>query len=164
MNKITLISILFVVTACTSTVKEIPLNEIPEDLKWVADQTAKNIIEFCDNDQALTEFNQRSSVKAKMQRGAGKYFLTCMAYGQLVSSKSLGELYRVNRVKGNVKRFKYKLHIESEKYDLMELHVDLNSDKFLANYTIHGRQMNGEWESVLDTFEEKVRKSLRNLN
>ncbi len=154
-------SIFIILISCSSKLEEIPLEKIPEDLKWAAGETAKNILEFCDDEKALSEFNSRSSTKSRLQKGAGKYILTCILYATEVSEINLKELYRVNKLKGNVKRFKYKLAIKSEKYDLMELHLDLNSDKFLAKYSIHARDMNGKWVSVIDKLELEARKFMK---
>jgi len=158
MKVLSLVLIALLGLSCSSKPKEIPIEEIHEDLIWVADETAKNILGFCKNEKDLEEFNKRSSVKARLQKGAGKYMLTCMIYGFEVSKIELKELYKVTRLKGNVKRFKYKLNIESDTYDLMELHVDINQDKFLANYSIHGRDMNGKWESLITKLELEARK------
>ncbi len=159
----TLLILFVVLTSCSNKLKEIPLDQIPEDLLWVSEQTAKNILEFCDDEKALSEFNQRSAIKSRLQANAGKHFLTCIVYSAEVTEIKLGELYRVNKLKANVKRFKYKLEIVSEKYDLMELHLDLNSDKFLAKYSIHGRLKEGKWISVLDMLELDVRKFMKTL-
>ncbi|GGX16833.1 hypothetical protein [Aquimarina muelleri] len=163
MKKIMLVFVALIIS-CSSKPEKIPLNEISEDLKWAADETAKNIIEFCNNEKALDEFNLRSSTKSKLQKGAGKYLLTCILYSTEVTDIQLGNLYRVNKLKGNIKRFKYKLDIASVNYDIMELHLDLNSNKFIANYTIHGKQKDGKWVSVLDKLELEARKFMKNLN
>lgn len=89
--------------------------------------------------------------------------LACLLYSDVVSDIELGELYRVNKLKGKVKRFKYKLKIVSNYYDHMELHLDLNSEKLVAQYTIQGRRTDGEWVSVLSQLETGVRKVMKDM-
>ena len=142
---------------------EIPLNKISENLKYAANQSAKNIVGFCNNEEDFSGFQSRSSPKSFLQFRAGKYDLTCYVFNNEISSEiELGELYKVNLLKAGVKRFKYKLNVFSEKYSSMELHVDINSFKYIANYKIHGKLRDEEkWISVLDELELEVRKFIK---
>ncbi|GAA4113417.1 hypothetical protein GCM10022393_12410 [Aquimarina addita] len=147
--------------SCDTKLKEIPLDEISKDLKWNADKSAESILGFCDSEEDFETFKMRSSVKSRMHIHTGKYNLACYVYANDVSEISLGKLYRVNRLKGGVKKFKYKLAIKSQRFEFMELHVDLNSEKFIANYKIYGKEKGEEWISVLDDLELEVRKVVK---
>ena len=155
------IAILGSLYCCSSGEKEIPLEDIDEDFKILANQNAHHILNLCRDEEALHKFKERSSTKMKMQDVTGKQFLLCLVYKSDVSSIELGELYKVIRLKGNVKRFKYKLKIKSDTYKEILLFLDLNADKFIANYAFYGKTEEGVWDSLLDKKEVIIKKSFK---
>ena len=160
-RKIKWILILFSFFGCTKKYQEIPLDELPEDLKMIAEETANQIIRFCDSPEDLEKFRLRSSTKSFLHLNTGKQFLVCYVYENEVSKILLGRLYKVNRLKANVKRFKYKTDIISDTYELMEIHVDLNSDKRIADYKIYGKPKGKtKWISIIDELNLDVMKAM----
>ena len=149
--------------SCSSGEKEISLEDLDKDFKKLANQNAHNILNLCHNENALKQFKERSSTKMKMQDVTGKQFLLCLAYKSYTSSVELGELYQVIRLKGNVKRFKYDLVVESDTYTEIRLFLDLNSEKFIANYALYGKTNENTWDSLLDKMEGSVKKSLNDI-
>ena len=156
-------AILSCIFSCSSREQEIPIAEIPDDLIVLANQNAHLILNLCDDDEALRTFKKRSSTKMKMQDVTGKQFLLCLVYKSDVSNIEFGELHKVVRLKGNVKRFKYKLRVESDTYNDVFLFLDLNAKKFIANYAFYGKNEEGTWDSLLDKKEVIVKKSLKEI-
>ncbi|MFD2564984.1 hypothetical protein [Aquimarina rubra] len=147
--------------ACTKKYREIPIEELSDDLKNSAEGAANLILNFCDNPEDLEKFRLRASVKAYLHLNTGKQFLVCYIYENEVSEIALGRLYKVNQLKAKVKRFKYKLDIVSDTYELMELHVDLNSKKAVADYKIFGKPKGEtEWISIIDELNLEVMKAM----
>ncbi|MHA7059641.1 hypothetical protein ACWGOQ_0020615 [Aquimarina sp. M1] len=159
-KRLTFILVAIGFLACSTKLQEIPLDQVSKDMKLIAGKTANNIIGFCDNEEDFNEFKLRTSTKSFVHFRTGKYALTCNIYENQTSKIKLGELYKVDRLKAYVKRFKYKLQIVSEVYESMELHVDLNSDKNVADYKIYGKAKGGKWLSVIDELKLDVLKQM----
>ncbi|MBW1296718.1 hypothetical protein [Aquimarina litoralis] len=160
-KKLTWFLVLFSFLACSNKYQEIPLDELPKDLKSIADETANHIVKFCDDPEAFEKFKLRSSLKSFLHLKTGKHLLVCYIYENEVNEIAIDSLYKVHRLKANVKRFKYKLTIVSDMYDRMEIHVDLNSDKNIADYKIYGkRKGESEWISIIDELNLEVMKAV----
>jgi len=156
-KKLTWFLVLLVFLACTKKYQEIPLDQVPKDLRTIADETVGTIVRFCDDPEAFEKFKLRSSSKAFLHLNTGKHLLVCYIYENEVSEILVDSLYKVNRLKANVKRFKYKLSIVSNTYDFMEIHLDLNTDKRIADYKIYGKPKDKtQWISIIDELNLEV--------